>query len=52
MRWLEYIAFLALVVTLAGPVGRYLSRVFERKPNFLDPVFLPIESLLYRLSAA
>ena len=50
MRWLEYIAFLVLVVTLAGPVGRYLSRVFERKPNFLDPVFLPIESLLYRLS--
>src|ERR1035438_4277083 len=50
MRWLEYIAFLVLVVTLAGPVGRYLVRVFERKPNFLDPVLLPIESLLYRLS--
>src|ERR1035438_1611922 len=50
MRWLEYIAFLVLVVTLAGPVGRYLVRVFERKPNFLDPVLLPLESLLYRLS--
>jgi potassium-transporting ATPase potassium-binding subunit len=50
VRWLEYIAFLVLVVTLAGPVGRYLARVFERQPNFLDPVLRPIESLLYRLS--
>ena len=49
MRWVEYIAFLVLVVGLARPVGLYLARVFERKPTFLDPALRPIESLLYRL---
>jgi len=49
MRWFEYIAFLALVVGLAWPVGLYLARVFEGKPTFLDPALRPIESLLYRL---
>ncbi len=50
MRWLEYILFLVLVVTLARPVGLYLARVFESKPTFLDPLLRPIESVLYRLS--
>ena len=50
MRWLEYIVFLVLVVILAGPVGLYLARVFERKSTFLDPALRPIESLLYRLA--
>src|SRR5208283_3896031 len=49
MRWLEYIAFLALVVGLARPVGVYLARVFEGEPTVLDPALRPVESLLYRL---
>ncbi len=49
MRWLEYAAFLGIVVGLARPVGLYLARVFERKRTFLDPVLRPVESLLYRL---
>src|ERR1022692_552403 len=49
MRSSEYIVFLALVVGLARSVGLYLTRVFERKPTFLDPALRPIESLLYRL---
>ena len=48
MRWLEYLLFLALVVGLARPVGRYLVRVFEGKPTFLDTPLRPIESLLHR----
>ena len=49
MRWLEYIAFLAIVVGLARPVGRYLARVCQRRRTFLDPVLCPVESVLYRL---
>jgi potassium-transporting ATPase potassium-binding subunit len=49
MRWLEYVAFLAIVVGLARPVGLYLARVCERQHTFLDPVLCPIESALYRL---
>jgi K+-transporting ATPase ATPase A chain len=48
MRWLEYIAFLAIVVGLARPVGLYLARVFERKPTFLDPALRPAERLVHR----
>ena len=49
MRWLEYLAFLLIVLGLARPVGLYLARVCERKPTFLDSVLCPVESRLYRL---
>jgi potassium-transporting ATPase potassium-binding subunit len=49
MRWVEYIAFLAVVVGLALPVGLYLARVGQRRRTFLDPLLRPVESLLYRL---
>jgi len=48
-RWLEYLVFLAILVALAKPVGLYVARVFERQPTFLDRLFCPVESLLYRL---
>jgi potassium-transporting ATPase potassium-binding subunit len=47
MRWLEYLAFLAIVVGLAKPAGVYLARVFEGQPTWLDPVLRPVESLIY-----
>lgn len=49
MRWLEYFAFLVMVVGLARPVGLYLARVSERRPTLLDPVCRPFESALYRM---
>jgi potassium-transporting ATPase potassium-binding subunit len=49
MRWMEYLAFLAIVVGLAQPAGLYLARVGQRRRTFLDPILRPIESLLYRL---
>ncbi len=41
--------FLAVVVLLIRPVGRYLERVFERRQTFLDPLLLPVERLIHRL---
>jgi len=49
MRWLEYVAFLAIVLGLARPFGLYLARVCQRQHTFLDPVLRPVESMLYRL---
>jgi K+-transporting ATPase ATPase A chain len=49
MRWLQYIVFLLIVVTLAPPVGLYLARVCQRRRTFMDPLLLPIESVLHRL---
>ena len=49
MRWLEYVAFLGIVVGLARPLGLYLASVCERQHTFLDPVLRPVESVLYRL---
>jgi K+-transporting ATPase ATPase A chain len=48
MRWIEYLAFLLIVLGLARPVGLYLARVCERKPTFLDRVLCPLELRLYR----
>jgi K+-transporting ATPase ATPase A chain len=49
VRWPGYILFLAIVLGLAQPVGLYLARVCERQRTFLDPVLVPVESLLYRV---
>jgi K+-transporting ATPase ATPase A chain len=49
MRWLEYAAFLGIVVALAWPVGLYLARVFEKQHTFPDRLLCPAERLLYRL---
>jgi len=49
MRWFEYLFFLSIVLGLAKPVGLYLARVCQRQRTFVDPIFSPIERLLYRL---
>jgi K+-transporting ATPase ATPase A chain len=48
--WLQIAAFIAAVLFLAHPMGLYLARVFERRRTFLDPVLVPCERLLYRLT--
>lgn len=47
---IEIALFLALVIALAAPLGLYLKRIFNREKTFLDPVFLPIERLLFKLT--
>jgi K+-transporting ATPase ATPase A chain len=41
--------FYALLL-LAKPMGSYMARVFEGRKTFLDPVLLPCERLLYKLT--
>jgi K+-transporting ATPase ATPase A chain len=46
--WLQIFLFIALVILAAKPMGSYMTRVFERRRTWLDPVFGPIERTLYR----
>jgi K+-transporting ATPase ATPase A chain len=48
--WLQIALFIALILLLAKPMGLYMTRVFERRRTWLDPVLLPCERLLYRLT--
>src|ERR1039457_2289931 len=48
--WLQIAGFFALVLALVQPVGLYLARVYEHKKTWLDPVLVPVERLLYKLT--
>ncbi len=48
--WLQITIFFALVLVTAKPMGTYMTRVFERRRTLLDPVLVPCERLLYRVT--
>ena len=48
--WFQIALYFVLILLLARPMGLYMARVFEHRRTFLDPVLVPIERLLYRLT--
>ncbi|AFL88522.1 K+-transporting ATPase, KdpA [Terriglobus roseus DSM 18391] len=48
--WLQIAVFIAAVLVLAKPMGSFMTSVFERRRTFLDPVLVPCERLLYRVT--
>ena len=47
--WLQLGAFLLVIILLTKPLGIYLGKVLDPTERiFLDPVFKPIERLIYR----
>jgi potassium-transporting ATPase potassium-binding subunit len=40
--------FLLVVLAVTVPLGRFMTRVFNRERTWLDPAFRPIERLIYR----
>src|SRR5260370_24945184 len=42
--------FLVVVLLLVKPLGGYMMRVFTGQKTFLDPVFVPVERTIYRLT--
>jgi K+-transporting ATPase ATPase A chain len=48
--WFQILLFFVVVLALAKPVGSYMTLVFERRRTWFDPVAVPIERLLYRLT--
>ena len=48
---IQYGLFLAIVTLLVEPMGGYMERVFSRQPTALDRLCLPVERLIYRITA-
>ncbi len=42
--------FLVVLVLAAKPLGTFMARVFQRERTFLDPIFGPVERIIYRFS--
>jgi K+-transporting ATPase ATPase A chain len=48
--WFQIGVFLFAILLITKPLGIFMARVFEREKTFLDPVFRPVERLLYRIT--
>jgi K+-transporting ATPase ATPase A chain len=48
--WLQIGLFLLVTLALTPPLGRFMTRVFNRERTWLDPVLRPVERLIYRLT--
>jgi K+-transporting ATPase ATPase A chain len=48
--WLQILLFLAVVLAVTAPLGRFMTRVFSRERTWLDAVLGPVERLIYRLT--
>ncbi len=46
--WLQIGLFLAVVLAVTAPLGRFMTRVFQRQRTWFDPVLRPLERLIYR----
>src|SRR5262245_7173650 len=46
--WLQLLLFLIVVLAVTKPIGRFMTRVFNRERTWLDPVLRPVERLIYR----
>jgi potassium-transporting ATPase potassium-binding subunit len=48
--WLQIGFFFLVVIVITKPLGVFITRVFNGEKTFLDPVFRPLEKLIYRLA--
>jgi K+-transporting ATPase ATPase A chain len=48
--WFQIGLYLLVIFLVTKPIGVFMTRVFNREKTFLDPIFRPIERLIYRLT--
>ena len=48
---IQYVLFVAIVTILVKPLGGYMGRVFSGKRTVLDRICVPLERLIYRITA-
>jgi K+-transporting ATPase ATPase A chain len=48
--WFQLIFYIVVLLALAKPLGTFMAHVFQGERTFLDPVLVPVERLIYRLS--
>ncbi len=44
----DVVLTLGIGLLVAIPLGRYMAKVYQGRPTVLDPIFLPIERVIYR----
>ncbi len=47
--WLQFAIYCVVLLATVRPVGIYMARVLEGERTWLDPIFRPIERILYKL---
>jgi len=48
--WFQIGLYLLVILVVTKPIGVFMTRVFNRERTFLDPIFRPVEKLVYRLT--
>jgi len=48
--WFQIGLYFLVIFLVTKPLGVFMTRVFSREKTFLDPLFRPIERLVYRLT--
>jgi len=48
--WLQISVFLLAVFAITAPLGRFMTRVFNRERTWLDPILRPLERSIYRVT--
>jgi potassium-transporting ATPase potassium-binding subunit len=48
--WFQIGLYLLVIALVTKPMGVFMTRVFNREKTFLDPIFRPIERLVYWLT--
>ena len=48
--WFQIGFYLFVIFLVTKPIGVFMTRVFNREKTFLDPIFRPVERLVYRLT--
>jgi potassium-transporting ATPase potassium-binding subunit len=48
---IQYVLFVVIITALVKPLGGYMERVFSRQRTLLDRFCLPVERLIYRITA-
>jgi len=48
--YLQVGVYLVVLLGLAGPMGTYMARVYEKRPTGLDRLLGPLERFIYRLA--
>jgi K+-transporting ATPase ATPase A chain len=47
---IQIVLYLILLLLLVKPLGLFMARVYQNERTWLDPVFQPLERLIYRLA--
>jgi K+-transporting ATPase ATPase A chain len=47
---LQIVFYLVVLVLAVRPLGAFMARIYQKEKTFLDPVFGPVERLIYRFA--